>query len=416
MKILWNSVHPELGTGYGSQTALFAPRIRDLGHDVAICAYYGLQPGFGITRWNDMIVYPADHTGLNKFMLREYAEDHAAGGKLSDVQIITLTDPWTWISRTHGGDAAFDDLRIAAWTPIDHMPIPPGLGTALRKYQARPIAMSRFGEEHLALEGFNPLYVPHGIETDVYKPMPEEALELRRKMGISDDAFVIGMVANNQGNDPPRKAFPQVIQAFAAFHQAHPNSYLYLHCDVVGLNGGMDLTQIIELTGVPHDSVVMVDQARYLSGVVSPRSMAVAYSMFDVLANPAYGEGFGIPIIEAQACGTPVIVTDWTAMPELCGAGWRVDGDPWYDPQHGSFFMYAPIGGIYAAFESAYEKKGDQALRARAREFALQYDVDTVTETYWKPVLEALESDASKVKPPDVRLNRDQRRLKAKAA
>lgn len=46
------------------------------------------------------------------------------------------------------------------------------------------------------------------------------------------------------------------------------------------------------------------------------------------------GEGFGIPIIEAQAAGCPVIVTDCTAMTELCLSGWLIE--------KGTDFMHFP--------------------------------------------------------------------------
>jgi glycosyltransferase involved in cell wall biosynthesis len=49
--------------------------------------------------------------------------------------------------------------------------------------------------------------------------------------------------------------------------------------------------------------------------------MAKIYSAMDVLLNPAMGEGFGITVLEAQACGTPAIVTDFSAMTEVCGGG-----------------------------------------------------------------------------------------------
>jgi glycosyltransferase involved in cell wall biosynthesis len=119
--------------------------------------------------------------------------------------------------------------------------------------------------------------------------------------------------------------------------------------------------------------------------------MAGIYSAMDVLSSPTMGEGFGVPIIEAQACGTPVIVGDWTAMPELMGAGWTVRAServltPMLDYQH-----LPTVEGVLEAYEAAYEARGDRNLASDARAFAMRYDVDEVTQNYWKPVLDEME-------------------------
>lgn len=406
MKIMWHSNAPWAPTGYGQQTALFLPKLQALGHEIAISAFFGLQGGMG--RWGDMPVYPQDITGLGKKMLPEYVRHFSDTGSLEDVQVISLMDAWTWIDPSRGGIAKFEGLNLAAWAPVDHEPIPPAVADALERFATRKIAMSRFGEAQMRDVGFDPLYVPHGVDTDVMQPRETGEL-IRKQMLIPEDAFVVGMVANNQGSNPPRKAFPQVFRAFAEFHRRHPDTFLYMHCEATGMFDGVSLVPMALQAGIPTDAIGFIDQTKYLMGSISQKEMSHIYSFMDVLANTSYGEGFGIPIVEAQACGVPVVVTDWTAMPELCGAGWKVQGDAWYDCGHGVDFMCPAIYEIVDAFEAAYEARGDQKLKDQAREFAMGYDADLIVERYWKPVLATLESELGG-RMPEVKLNRKQRR------
>jgi len=100
------------------------------------------------------------------------------------------------------------------------------------------------------------------------------------------------------------------------------------------------------------------------------------------------GEGFGIPVIEAQACGTPVIVSNFTAQPELCGDGWVVDGQPFWDAAQKSWFLTPSVPGIINALEEAY-KRG-HGTSQKAVEFAKQYQADAVYESHWKPAMKEI--------------------------
>jgi glycosyltransferase involved in cell wall biosynthesis len=411
MRILWHSVAPWIPTGYGTQSALFAPRLKALGHDVAFSSFVGLEGKIGT--WNDMTVYPADLTKFNKQALRTYVKRHAGDGTPEDVLVITLQDVWTWLEPRYGGIADYKGLRLASWVPVDHDPAPPLVVAALKEYDSRPIAMSRFGEDRLRKAGLDPLYVPHGVNTKAFHPWEDRA-EIRRAMGIPQDRFVVGMVAANQGQTIPRKAFPQVFQAFAMFQEKHPDAFLYLHTDVLGLNQGINLIELADTFGIPASSVGSVNQERYWLSEIGQVQLGRAYAAMDVLINPSLGEGFGVPIVEAQACGTPVIATDWTAMPELVGAGWLVDGDPFFHYDHNVWWKIPAIQELIDALGLAYEARGDMGLREKARAFAEQYDVDRVTEEFWVPALAAL--DGPREVPPlrPIGPNRAQRRAMAK--
>jgi FkbM family methyltransferase len=135
---------------------------------------------------------------------------------------------------------------------------------------------------------------------------------------------------------------------------------------------------------------MVTDQYAYRVGV--PASTVVdIYRAADVLTNTSWGEGFGIPIIEAQACGTPVVVNDTTAMPELVGAGWKVPNEPvWHDSQR-AWARKPIISGIVDAYQQAYDRARDETMRAQAWAFAQDYDADRIAAEYWDPALKQLE-------------------------
>lgn len=384
MRILWNSNAAWSSTGYGVQTRLFAPRIRDLGHDVSMLAFYGLEGG--TLNFDGMNVYPR--------AIHPYGQD-AVRGTAEHVNadiVVSLMDAWVCEPRR------YPDVRHVLWFPVDMEPLPDAVKHVAEKAFTR-IVMSRFGERMVNDAGLDCIYIPHGVETDVYRPMDKQAARLKiDPTGQLADRFVVGMVAANKGNAPSRKAWPQQIKAFAEFQKAVPEAFLYLHTTAGPQFGGVNLYEYVEHCGLTIGrDVVFCDQFHNHLGFPD-EYMVDTYNAFDVLLSVSMGEGFGVPILEAQACGVPVIVGDWTAMSELCFSGWKV---PKYDAMeypiatmgHTSVQWLPHVDAIRQELQNAWQRlqRDDvDSVRRRAREGALTYDADLITETYWKPALKQI--------------------------
>jgi len=349
-----------------------------MGHDVAISCSFGLQ-GKPI-QMDGITVLPMGRDQYSNDILPAHAAYTGA-----DI-VITLLDAFALEA------CAVRQLRWVPWLPIDTEPVAPDVAQALTTaYQ--PIAFSRFGERKLYEAGFKPMYVPHGIDTAIFQP--HDQAKGRHLLGVQEEAFLVGIVAANTGA-PSRKAFDQQIRAFARFRQHHPDSLLYLHTDLteIGKRRGEDIERLLALADIPPTAVIRVDPYRYATGLISQAEMAQRYNALDVLLNASRGGGFELPLIEAQACGTPVITTDFSAMAELVFGGWKVS---YVDKcfYQNAYQVTPSVDGIVAALEAAYEMKrsGQIApLRAKARAGALQYDADHVAQAYWKPTLAQIEA------------------------
>jgi glycosyltransferase involved in cell wall biosynthesis len=181
--------------------------------------------------------------------------------------------------------------------------------------------------------------------------------------------------------------------AFRKFAESHEDAYLYLHTMVnPNLSQGENIPDLLDALGIPQERVLIADQYRVLFDPYSQDSMAKIYSSMDVLLNPAMGEGFGIPVLEAQACGTPAIVTDFSAMREVCQAGWHVDYEPYWTGQN-SWMATPKVNDIASALEECHglSKRRREQLAQAGRKHALEYHLPRVFKEHMLPALRVAE-------------------------
>jgi glycosyltransferase involved in cell wall biosynthesis len=381
VRVLIFSNAPWAATGYGRQAALWAPRLRSLGHEVAVAAFHGLHgapltwtpPGGG----EPVPVYPGSSEDP---FARDILPGHAKHFR-ADL-VLTLMDAWVLDPPRLAG------MRMAHWLPADCSPLSQMDKRILSEGGGKPLAMSRFGQAQIAEAGWPDVpYVPHGADTAVFAPLPDRE-KLRDSAGLTG-RFVIAVSAANQ--DPVRKGFGEQLEAYAAFCADAPEALMMIHSrDATGQ--GTDLRALAASLGI-GGRVVISDQYQIAAGMTDDDGIARFLGLADLVSNCSYGEGFGLAVLEAQACGTPVAVTDCSAMSELCGSGWPVSGQRWFNRGHSAWWVAPSVPGITAAYREAYElwlAGGLEPYREKARDFALAYDADRVLAEYWPPALEAL--------------------------
>ncbi len=373
MRILIHSNGPMEPTGYGLQVRQLLPRLRELGHEPIVSAFSGLH-GSAIT-WAGTTILPSGQLAFGLDMVVPHARTSKADLTLFLCDFREMAPI--------AGDLA--TMRTAAWLPLDTYPISQREDYVVRTSRTRPIAMSKFGLLQLQEAGYSEaLYVPHAIDTKIYRP-PSDRAALRAELNWSE-RFVIGICAAN--SDALRKAWPEQFAAFKKFREQHPEALLAVHT-IPYSQRGLDLPEMARAMGI-GDAIMFNDPYAQLAGNFTPENMAEWFGALDVLSACSYAEGFGVPIIEAQACGTPVIATNGSSMVELNPHGHLVEGTPYWNPVHLAWWTRPDIDAIADAYDHYAKLPFDTAERQGVRRFAELYDSRRVADLYWKPVLEQL--------------------------
>lgn len=389
LRILWLSVSPHIHTGYGGVTKNICFRLRALGFPIIIVAYYGIAeagmlelggcPILPISQHNDNYGKRSVPYYISKFKI--------------DLPIL-LSDFWyfDWFAKLD---------RSCFYGPIDSSSYGRQYIKVLEDYKDF-ITISKFGQQEALKYGRKTLLIPHGVNTDIFRPLDKD--RSRSVFGFPRDKFLVGIVAAN--SDPePRKGwdkmflgiklflenFPKVRKSFKVFAYTQPNSQRGF--DLPGLSSAMGLDKTISFPELLPRLVGLPDE-----------EMAFLYNSFDLLMNCSRREGFGLPILEAESCGVPVIGTNFSSMIELIkGHGWLVkEKDVTYTPILGKSVIPDQEDIAKKLEEAYFEPKKRQRYGELSRKFALRYDWENIIKTGWVPFLEKKEDLLGEVSPSSI--------------
>jgi glycosyltransferase involved in cell wall biosynthesis len=373
---------PDQPTGYGQQTRLMIDRLKKVGLDVAALSNYGQEGINGTVKTpsGDVILFAR---GFDLYSNDSAPIDHqtftASKGNKKSV-FFTLYDVWVL------NNPAFDKLNIMSWVPLDHITMPPLVEKWLKKDNVRPVAMAPHGVRQMEKAGIECDYAPHSFDGKVmYRRNTIEGIPVQEHMGTKDK-FVVGIFAANKASGlVHRKSFSENLLAFSLFKKKHTDAVLYIHTEPLGKAGGWNLLKLLDACGLSKDDVIFPNPLSYKYGIPAD-TLAGYYSGLDVLLATSYGEGFGVPTIEAQACGVRVIGSDWAATADLVSEdGWLVNGQPQYDSGQDAWWQIPNVPSIVFALEEAYKiGKGSSQVSIN---FASEFEVETVWQNHWMPIL-----------------------------
>jgi glycosyltransferase involved in cell wall biosynthesis len=170
-------------------------------------------------------------------------------------------------------------------------------------------ATGRSLSERLGIEQERIQVIYEGVDRDEFRPLPEarQLLQERFQLGQRSGAFDLLYV----GNEFPRKNLKTLLEALAILKRDR----IPFRLIKVGSAGSQEcrsafLRQVSDVDLI--DSVLIV-------GEVDEANLPLFYNAADLLVLPSHIEGFGLPVLEAMACGTPVVCSDAGALPEVVG-------------------------------------------------------------------------------------------------
>jgi glycosyltransferase involved in cell wall biosynthesis len=145
-----------------------------------------------------------------------------------------------------------------------------------------------------------------GVDPRYYPRSEEEIAEFRARKNLPSRYIL------HVGTLQPRKSIPTLIKAFAQLDRSDLDLVLvggkgWAYEEIFAMVRELDILERVHFTGYVPDG-----------------ELPLWYNAAALLVFPSVYEGFGLPVAEAMACGTPVIAADTSAIPEAAGAAARL--------------------------------------------------------------------------------------------
>jgi glycosyltransferase involved in cell wall biosynthesis len=191
------------------------------------------------------------------------------------------------------------------------------------------------------------VFVTHLAPSPVFRRITDEAalMSARAEYGL-DRPFIF-----YAGSISPRKGLSFLAQAFADLRKQHGMPHRLV---LTGARSWGDPDTRSVLERIPRQDILILGQ-------VPASSLPAIYSLADLFVFPSLYEGFGLPVLEAMACGCPVVCSNLTSLPEVAG-----DAALMVDPRD----VQALVGAMAVALTDARTRERlIEKGRARAASF-----------------------------------------------
>jgi glycosyltransferase involved in cell wall biosynthesis len=154
--------------------------------------------------------------------------------------------------------------------------------------------------------------IPLGVEHETFKVHDKEVLrKYRDRMGLPEHFIFYA------GNVEPRKNLKRLLHAYLELPEYLRKEYKLVLAGFKGWKNG----EVAKIVRTLSEDVIRL-------GYVETQKLSYLYSLASLFVYPSLYEGFGLPPLEAMACGCPAIVSRTASLPEVCG-----DATHYVDPQ-----------------------------------------------------------------------------------
>jgi glycosyltransferase involved in cell wall biosynthesis len=227
----------------------------------------------------------------------------AAAGEHGDATL-RMTAPYDFTLSPRGRTVVFGTSEFRVIPPF-YLAGQPDIARLAQEpsfFVWAPSCWSAAGFLRLGLPQEKVVTIPLGIDPATFHPTPEGRDAVRQNMGLKGFTFLsVGAMTGSKGID-------LLMQAFAAVASQRPDVTLFLK----GADGLYQSARLLDEAFQklsPRDRQLVADRLVYNGEGLSMKQMGALYRSADAYVSPYRGEGFNMPVLEAAACGVPVICT-----------------------------------------------------------------------------------------------------------